>query len=138
MAEFIMKDKLLKEKLELLVLSAGTSGFHDGEDMHYKTRAKLMENSVKIGAFESKKLSQKMCDESDLIITMDDSNYKIVLQNYTNVSHKLKKACDFAKDLAYKEVPDPWYSGNFDETYTILNLVCDNLIKHLKSSQKGS
>lgn len=41
MAECIMKDLLEKEKIVINVLSAGTSGAHNGEDMHYKTKAKL-------------------------------------------------------------------------------------------------
>ncbi len=132
MAECIMKDLLEKEKIVINVLSAGTSGAHNGEDMHYKTKAKLKEKGVRVISFVSKKLSQDMCDESDFIITMDNSNYKTVLQNYKNVSHKLKKICEFAKELNYKEVPDPWYSGDFEETYTILSLACRNLLKELK------
>ncbi|MCE3578258.1 low molecular weight phosphotyrosine protein phosphatase, partial [Campylobacter jejuni] len=29
------------------------------------------------------------------------------------------------------EVPDPWYSRNFDETYKILSLACKNLLVFL-------
>ncbi|EAL8324751.1 low molecular weight phosphotyrosine protein phosphatase, partial [Campylobacter coli] len=28
--------------------------------------------------------------------------------------------------------PDPWYSGNFDETYQIISLACKNLLNHLQ------
>ncbi len=43
MAEFIMKDLVKKANLEkeFFINSAGTSGEHDGEGMHYGTKNKL-------------------------------------------------------------------------------------------------
>ncbi|RZD23752.1 low molecular weight phosphotyrosine protein phosphatase, partial [Campylobacter jejuni] len=70
--------------------------------------------------FTSKKLTQKLCDESDFLITMDKSNFKNVLKNVTNTQNKVVKITDFRPSLNYDEGPEPWYSGNCDETYKIL------------------
>lgn len=83
--------------------------------------------------FKSKKLSQALCDSSDLIIVMDEFNYKTVMKNYKNINTKIKKMTEYAKELPYDDVPDPWYSGNFDETYKILSLACANLANSLKT-----
>ncbi|EAJ9404002.1 low molecular weight phosphotyrosine protein phosphatase [Campylobacter jejuni] len=122
MAEFIMKDLVKKANLEkeFFISSAGTSGEHDGEDMHYGTKNKLAQLNIEHKNFTSKKLTQKLCDESDFLITMDNSNFKNILKN-----------TDFSPSLNYDEVPDPWYSGNFDETYKILSLACKNLLVFL-------
>ncbi|MBX0610937.1 low molecular weight phosphotyrosine protein phosphatase [Campylobacter jejuni] len=122
MAEFIMKDLVKKANLEkeFFINSAGTSGEHDGEGMHYGTKNKLAQLNIEHKNFTSKKLTQKLCDESDFLITMDNSNFKNVL-----------KITDFSPSLNYDEVPDPWYSGNFDETYKILSLACKNLLVFL-------
>lgn len=122
MAEFIMKDLVKKANLEkeFFINSAGTSGEHDGEGMHYGTKNKLVQLNIEHKNFTSKKLTQKLCDESDFLITMDNSNFKNVL-----------KITDFSPSLNYDEVPDPWYSGNFDETYKILSLACKNLLVFL-------
>ena len=133
MAEYIMKDIALKQNLDIKVLSAGTSGEHDGEDMHYKTKSKLHSVGIKTSMFKSKKLSQALCDSSDLIVVMDEFNYKTVMKNYKNINTKIKKMTEYAKELPYDDVPDPWYSGNFDETYKILSLACANLANSLKS-----
>ncbi len=137
MAEFIMKDLIKKANLEqdFFITSAGTSGEHNGENMHYGTKNKLTSLNIEHKNFTSKKLTQKLCDESDFLITMDNSNYKNVLKSYKNVENKTLKIIDFAPNLGYDEVPDPWYSGNFDETYTILSKACENLLKQLKNGK---
>ncbi|EAK0823351.1 low molecular weight phosphotyrosine protein phosphatase [Campylobacter lari] len=133
MAEFIMKDLLTKANLNdrFIVSSAGTSGYHDGEDMHYKTKAILNSKNINSKPFYSQKLSLKMCEENDLIIVMDNSNYNDVIKNFPNFKHKIHKITSFALELGYDEVPDPWYSGDFDETYTILSKACSNLLNSL-------
>lgn len=133
MAEFVMKDLLEKEGRigEFQISSAGISGEHNGEGMHYGTKNKLSVKNIKISNFVSKKLTQEMCDESDMIIVMDNMNLQNVKRVYKNVESKLRKMTDFAKGLGYDEVPDPWYSGNFDETYTIISKACMGLIKEL-------
>ncbi|EAJ5673753.1 low molecular weight phosphotyrosine protein phosphatase [Campylobacter lari] len=133
MAEFIMKDLLIKANLNnrFIVSSAGTSGYHDGEDMHYKTKTMLNSKNINSKPFCSQKLSLKMCEENDLIIVMDNSNYNNVVKNFPNFKHKIHKITSYALELEYDEVPDPWYSGNFDETYTILSQACSKLLKTL-------
>ena len=133
MAEFVMKDLLEREGRigEFQISSAGTSGEHNGEGMHYGTKNKLSVKNIKISNFVSKKLTQEMCDASDMIIVMDNMNLQNVKRVYKNVESKLRKMTDFAKGLGYDEVPDPWYSGNFDETYTIISKACKGLIKEL-------
>lgn len=133
MAEFIMKDLVKKANLEeeFFISSAGTSGEHDGEDMHKGTKNKLTNFGIEHKNFTSKKLTQKLCDESDFLITMDKANFKNVLKNFHNTQNKLIKITDFSPTLNYDEVPDPWYSGNFDETYEILALACKNLLAFL-------
>lgn len=137
MAEFIMKDLIKKANLEqdFFITSAGTSGEHNGENMHYGTKNKLTSLNIEHKNFTSKKLTQKLCDESDFLITMDNSNYKNVLKSYKNAENKTLKIIDFAPNLGYDEVPDPWYSGNFNETYTILSKACENLLKQLKNGK---
>lgn len=127
MAEFIMKN-LCKD---YEISSAGTSGYHDGEDIHYGTKALLKSKNIPCDGFVSKKLTRKHCEEFDLIITMDESNYNNVCKDFPDFKHKVKPICEYC-DLGYASVPDPWYTGNFDEVYMILNNSCKNLLKELK------
>ncbi|WP_267523921.1 low molecular weight protein-tyrosine-phosphatase [Campylobacter sp. MG1] len=128
MAEFIMKN--LCKNTNYTISSAGTSGYHDGEDMHIKTKEILLQNNIKCDGFISKKLDKFHCQNNDLILTMDESNYNFITTNFSNFKDKVKPLCNYC-DLGYKNVPDPWYTGNFNEVYTVINNSCKNLLKEL-------
>ncbi|MCR6571284.1 low molecular weight phosphotyrosine protein phosphatase [Campylobacter insulaenigrae] len=135
MAEFIMKDLIAQNNLnnKINVSSAGTSGYHDGEDAHYKTKEILKNKNILVKNFCSKKLNEKMCQENNLIIVMDNSNLKNTIKMFPAYKDKIKKLTDYVVNLDYDEVPDPWYSGDFDETYLILSNACANLLTCIKS-----
>ncbi|MCV3445820.1 low molecular weight phosphotyrosine protein phosphatase [Campylobacter lari] len=136
MAEFIMKDLVSKANLndKFTICSAGTSGYHDGEDMHYKTKSLLKDKDIISEPFYSRKLTEKICKENDYIIVMDNTNFKDVIKNFPDFKHKIQKITSYALELGYDEVPDPWYSGNFNETYYILSKACANLLNsHYKN-----
>lgn len=132
MAEFICKD-LLKNKyqqLQLTVDSAGTSGWNDGKGVHKGTALKLKENNIDYSGFVSKKLTKKLFDENDIVFVMDDSNYYDVVSEFKN-KNKVIKITDYLKKIKYSEVPDPWYTHNFDETFMILNEAISNFLNSL-------
>lgn len=132
MAEFVMKD-LAKDK-NYIISSSGTAGYHNGEDMHDGTKKLLKSKNIACSGFVSKKLSLKHCEEFDLILTMDESNYNNVISAYPEFKDKVKPICKYC-DLGYKNVPDPWYTGNFEEVYMILNNSCKNLLKELENTK---
>lgn len=137
MAEFICKH-LLKTKyknLHLKISSAGTSDWNKGQPMHRGTAKKLEENNIEHEGFSSKKITKKMFDENDLIIVMDDSNYSDVTREFHNKS-KIKKITEFLVEnkFKYNEVPDPWYTNNFDETYKILSESINNFLDKLEKN----
>lgn len=132
MAEFICKH-LLKTKyqdLNVEVDSAGTSGWNDGDDVHIGTKSKLKEHKIDYSGFVSKKLTQKLFDENDIVFVMDNNNYETVINKFKN-NNKVIKMTDYLKNQKYSEVPDPWYTNNFDETYKILSESIDNFLYSL-------
>lgn len=132
MAEFICKD-LLKNKyhqIQLTVDSAGTSGWNDGKGVHKGTFLKLKENNIDCKGFVSKKLTQKLFDENDIVFVMDNSNYYDVISEFEN-KNKVIKITDYLTNNKYNEVPDPWYTHNFDETFMILNEAINNFLNSL-------
>ncbi len=120
MAEFVMKDLLKKEGKKIEVMSAGLIDDHNGEDMHHGTRKQLQSKGIIPQGFSSKLLTQEMCQKASLIIAMDQSNYKNILLRFHHHQDKLHLLTDYIPELGYQEVPDPWYSGNFEETYHLV------------------
>lgn len=132
MAEYICKDLLKNKykKLNINVDSAGTFGYHDGEDMHKSTKNKLIENNIKNINFISKKITQKLFNENDMIFVMDKSNYENIVKVFGN-SNKVVFITDYLVNQKYDYVPDPWYTNNFDETFSILSESIDNFLNSL-------
>lgn len=127
MAEFIAKDIAVKNSLNILFDSCGTSSYHLGEDMHSSTKKILLSNNIECNNFHSKPITKEIFNSSDYVLVMDDSNYKDIINKFGNHG-KIKKIIDFC-DYEYYEVPDPWYTGNFNETYKILKNAINNFLK---------
>lgn len=132
MAEFICKNLLEKkyQQIKLDVDSAGTSGWNDGKGVHTGTALKLKENKINYEGFVSKKLTKKLFDANDIVFVMDNSNYRDVIEEFKDKS-KVVKITNYLTKSKYNEVPDPWYTHNFDETYNILNEAIDNFLNSL-------
>ena len=119
MAEFLFKDLVNKNKMsdKFEIASAATSYEEIGNPVHYGTKKIL--NSLGIDC--SKKTARRMTIEDynhyDYILLMDYNNLsnikRIVLDDKFN---KISLLLDFT-NRENKNIKDPWYTGNFIETY---------------------
>ncbi len=122
MAEYLFKAEVERQGLNhvIAVASAGTSGWHNGEDMHVETAKVLDKHHIKHHDFVSSQVKSKDLNQYDYFIAMDDNN----LANLTTLlgSHpdKIFKITDLIPQSQYDHVPDPWHTGNFNETEEIL------------------
>lgn len=130
MAEAVMRDLVEKRGLsaDIKVDSAGTSSAHQGEAPHKGTRAKLQEMGISTRGMASRPL--RTSDLTfDYLVCMDASNVE-------NTRHMLKSDSDkifrFLDLTPYKkDVPDPWYTGDFDETYELCVEGCTALLEKI-------
>ena len=118
MAEFMFKDLLKNKGLDkkYILSSAGTSSEEIGNDMHYGAKDKLDEKNVPYTKHKARKLEKQDYDKFDYIICMDRNNvkdvYRIVGEDQEG---KIYRLLDFKKNP--RDIKDPWYTGNFEETY---------------------
>lgn len=133
MAEFVFKHLVQKynKKSFKKIQSCGTSGYHDGEDMHIKTKALLIENNIECNNFVSQKIDKKIYDSSDYIFVMDQKNYDYVVDKFENNIKKSKvvKITDYLTNKTIDYVPDPWFTGNFYQVYDIILDCLNNFLK---------
>ena len=128
MAEFVMKDlvKKLGRESEFIIESRATSSWEHGNPIHSGTQKKLREQEI---AYDSQKGSQKITDEDfyefDKIIAMDESN----LENLKKMAPS--GTAQKIEMLLGKDVPDPWFTGDFQETYQLVNLGCQGLLDEI-------
>ena len=133
MAEFYMKHIVKKAGLtdSIYIESAATSREEIGNDTHYGTKQKLDEMDIPYTRRKARQVTMDDYRNFDYLIIMDENNarnLRLIIDD--DVDHKVYKAMTFAGEG--RDVKDPWYTGNFDETYDDISRSCDALLELIK------
>jgi protein-tyrosine phosphatase len=127
MAECVMKYLVKKNGREkdFYIDSAATSTEEIGNTMHYGTRNKLRQEGIPANDHRARQMTYADYESFDLLIGMDRYN----IQNMTRIARgdPYKKI----RMLLKRPIADPWYTDNFDETYTDVLEGCTKLLKEL-------
>ena len=118
MAEFLFKDLVLKKgkENEFLIESAATSTEEIGNGVHYGTKRILNSLGIDSNNKYARQMNKADYVKFDYLIGMDDWNILNILRIVgKDIDNKVFKLLDFT-DLK-RDIKDPWYTGNFNETY---------------------
>ena len=142
MAEAIFREKVKNEGLadRIKVDSAGTGDWHIGKPPHQGTREILKAKRISDEGLLARQIKASDLNDYDYIIAMDTENVKNIKKLSDDSSTvKIKRLLDFVDDPVLIDVPDPYYTGNFDEVYELINDGCERLLQEIKkrTSKKG-
>ncbi len=132
MAEFVFKDMVNKRGLEdnFLIASAATSSEEIGNAVHYGTRNKLKKYGILVEGKYAVRLEKQDYEKYDYIIGMDQINVtnmrRIIGADPLN---KLSRLLEFAGE--HRDIADPWYTGDFDQTYDDVLNGCKALLTNI-------
>ena len=134
MAEFVLKDMVKKKGMEekFFIASAATSREEIGNPVHYGTRNKLKQYGISTEGKTAIQLTKEDYKKYDYLIAMD--SYNIKNMNYIigeDREKKVYKLLSFAGKG--RDIVDPWYTGNFDETYEDIVEGCEAFLKYLEN-----
>ena len=133
MAEYVMKALVNKSGLSdtFFIDSAATSREEIGNPVHYGTRHKLEEVGIYCGNHKARQMQKHEYDEYDYIIGMDSANIRNLNRMLNNdPEEKLYKFLTFAG--SGRDIADPWYTGNFNETYEDIQEGCEGFLDYLE------
>jgi protein-tyrosine phosphatase len=120
----------LTEKFE--VASAATSREEIGNPVHSGTKKKLKEEGIPMWNRRARQITKEDYAYYDYLIAMDAYNIRnierVIGKDIENKVHLLLDYTNRKGDIA-----DPWYTGNFDETYEDIVEGCEGLLKFLNS-----
>ena len=135
MAEFVLKDLLEKAgRNDVSVESAALHTDEIGSDTHYGTKRELTRHGVPFAPRRAELLSASRASEYDLIIGMDRANMADLRRLLGPAGMaKCRKLLDFAD--VDRDVADPWYTGNFEATYSDIITGCEALLRHIPPRQ---
>ncbi len=136
MAEAIFRDLIKKERMEnyITVDSAGTGSWHIGEPPHWGTRKILRENNISAEGLIARQISAEDINRFDYIVAMDLSNIESIKELGADFPEgKVTTLLDYVPEIEDKNIPDPYYTGNFTEVYKLVEKGCRNLLEHIKT-----
>jgi protein-tyrosine phosphatase len=127
--------KLIEEAgrgAEFQVDSAGTIDYHQGQRADPRMRAAAETRGYALESL-ARRIEQNDFDRFDLIVTMDEDNYRDVDQLNPGSRARVVRMCDYCEEHEVSEVPDPYYGGErgFHTVIDILEDSCGNLLRRI-------
>jgi len=132
MAQCVFTDmvKKLHREHEFYIDSAATSREEIGNPPHYGTVNKLRQVGIPVVPHRARQMTREDYAEYDYLIGMDSYN----IRNMERIAGgdpdgKIYSLLSFAG--SNRSIADPWYTGNFDETYDDVVEGLNGFLKYL-------
>ena len=126
MAEFVLKDMVKKAGVadKFLIRSVATSTEELGNPVYPPARRELNSHGIRCDGHRARQITQADVAQYDHIYYMDASN-----------AHYLKRLFPGEtkfRPLIGRDVADPYYYGNYDQTWADINEGCRRILEELK------
>lgn len=138
MAEFVMNDLLQRAGLSgcAQVASAAVSAEELGNPVYPPARRKLAEHGIRCDGKTARLLQAADYQTYDLLIGMDRRNLEAMRRICgSDPDHKLCLLLDFTAQP--RDVADPWYTRDFEQTWLDITAGCTALLQTCFSAQTG-
>lgn len=152
MAEAVMRklvqDNGLSEQVE--VDSAGTGDWHLGKPPHEGTRRILSDRNISYEGMSARQVVPVDFEQFTYIVCMDSSNISNVrallkeakeretgrFHPYAGSKEQLFTFMELLPKQGIQDVPDPYYTGNFDYVYELVEAGCQALLIKIKADME--
>ena len=125
MAEFVMKEMVRKAGLEsrVYIESAAASTEELGNPMYPPARRELSRHGIPFTPRKARQIRAEDLSRFDRIYYMDGRNARYLYRMFPD-------ARNIRPFLPY-DVADPWYSGDFSQTWTDIETGCRRILEEL-------
>ena len=131
MAEFVLKDLAKKARRDdLIIASAGTSTEELGRDTHHGTKKELKAHNIEFFPRHARQVAKNEYENWDIFVVMDSANKRNLERIFGgDPQGKIAKMMSFVGSGA--DVADPWYTGNFELTFSDIYKACKALLEQI-------
>ena len=126
MAEFMMKDMVAKlgRAGAFEIASAAVSREAIGEPVYGPARRELARHGISCDGHCAHQITARELEYYDHIYYMDASNARYLQRLFGEAASKCRK-------LLSRDVADPWYTGDFAQTWADLEEGCGHILEEL-------
>lgn len=132
MAEFVMK-RLAEEtglSNQLEIASAATSAEEVGNGVYPPVRRLLLRHGMDPSGKTARQMSKADYAHYDLLIGMDSANLRSMIRICGgDPEHKIARLLDYTDSP--RDLSDPWYTRDFERTWTDIQMGCQGLMRYL-------
>ncbi len=125
MAEFVLKDMAKKAGVadKFLIRSVATSTEELGNSIYPPARRELARHGIECLGHRARQITQADLDGNDYVYYMDSRNAQYLRRMFPGQS-KWQPFLD-------RDVADPWYFGDFTQTWLDIVEGCERILKEL-------
>lgn len=134
MAEAVFRHLVTEKGLEkhFMIDSAGTGDWHLGHPPHKGTKELLSQKGIKCDGMKARKVTDNDFKYFTYIVAMDAKNKEDLLElSRNNCIGEISLLSDYVPTAKWREVPDPYYTGDFVGVYSIVEEGCSHLLHHI-------
>ena len=127
MAEFVMKDLVRKagREAEFEIASCAVSREEEGNPIYSEAQRELRKHGVTFDHRRARRITEEDLRYYDHIYYMDSSNARYLSRLFGEKAAK-------CRPLLTRDVADPWYYGNFAQTWDDILKGCTAILEELK------
>ena len=126
MGEYVLKDMVAKWGLQkqFHIASAAVSREEIGNPVYPPARRELMKHGISCDGHAAHQITRKELQEYDHIYYMDASNARYLHRLFGDDAAK-------CRPLLSRDVADPWYTGDFGQTWDDIVEGCEKILEEL-------
>ena len=126
MAEFVMKELVRKagREAEFSIASAAVSREELGNPVYPPARRELMKHGIRCDGHAAHQITRSELEGYDHIYYMDGSNGRYLRRLFGSDAEK-------CRPLLSRDVADPWYTGDFTQTWNDILAGCTAFLEEL-------
>lgn len=111
--------------------SAATSRYEVGNPPHDGTRQLLATKGITTEGMHARQITAADFEQADIIFGMDAQNVADLerLAPTAELAQKVRLFCSILPNGASQEIPDPYYTGNFAETFALISAASQAWLK---------
>ena len=135
-AEGVFRALASSAGLDVTVDSAGTSDWHIGSAPYGPMQQALDRRGYDVSDLAARQFTPADFNDFDLIIGMDDANLATMeaLRPAGNTT-PLRLFLDFADGTGETEVPDPYYTRDYEQALDLITTASEGLLGHIRSQR---
>ena len=134
-AEAVLRARAEAAGLRVVIDSAGTGSWHLGDPPHSPAIRAGKARGYDLSPLRARKVTADDFTRFDLILAMDRANLSnLEAMRPAGNATPVRLFLDYAPDAGVAEVPDPYYSGDFDGALDLIEIAADGLIAQLQNA----